>query len=383
MTNSDWSVSETEVLESIGELLDTGRDGVLVTVTDVVGNAYRRPGAKMLVADESNVGSITAGCLENDVQQLADDVIRAGGLRVETYDLMEGDDVWGLGVGCNGVIDVLLEPVDESFRPAVEAAKSGEDIAVVTVLDPGVSDLTFGDRTYYRPDEGFDSMERFTATIRDKLEDTVTELIRRGKGATVEVARENGTVTLFVDGIAAPPELVVFGSGPDIDPVVDLAKRNGFRVSVVGFRGANDLERQFPRADSTSTISPANLRDIHEFDANTHAVVMTHNFVDDRIALDELLKTSVPYVGLLGPRERFEEMQEAFADEGRKLSADERERLYTPVGIDLGGGSPYQIATSIVAEVLAVRNDRTPDHLTSRKGPIHERIEKTVTSGEH
>src|SRR6056297_1949731 len=128
MSEQDWSVPETEVLTSIRTLLDEGREAVVATVVDVEGSAYRRPGAKMLVEEGGEgLGHITAGCLEDEVFELTAEVLAAGEPRIETYDLMNDDeDVWGLGVGCNGIIEILLEPLDESYRPAVEAFEAGE-----------------------------------------------------------------------------------------------------------------------------------------------------------------------------------------------------------------------------------------------------------------
>ncbi|MFT4946479.1 MAG: xanthine dehydrogenase accessory factor, partial [Natronomonas sp.] len=119
MTAGDWSVPETEVMDAVGDAIDDRR-AVLATVVDVVGNAYRRPGAKMVIAEEGDgIGSITAGCLEDEVLAIAEDVIAEGRPRVEQFDLTGDDDVWGLGVGCNGVIDILLEPLEDSYRPVV------------------------------------------------------------------------------------------------------------------------------------------------------------------------------------------------------------------------------------------------------------------------
>jgi xanthine dehydrogenase accessory factor len=379
MTGSNWSVPETEVVQRIGDRLDAGGTDVLATVVDIEGNAYRRPGAKMLLdAGGSGVGSITAGCLEDELVRVADEVRDADEPRLVTYDLMEGDDeregeVWGLGVGCNGVIEVLLEPLTETYRPAVEAFTAGRDVAVVTVLDGGDGPLSRGDRAYHDPGRGSVSVPEGDASEwpAERLGEPARELAERGRADVVTIAG----ATLFVDGLAAPPELVVFGTGHDVGPVTELAATNDFRVTVVGFRGAVDLAERFPAADRTLTTSPASVADDLELGGDTHAVVMTHNFIDDRLTVEALLDASVPYVGLMGPRERFEEMQEAFAEEGRTFTDAELSALYTPVGLDLGGGSPYQIAHSIVAEALAVSNGRTPRHLKTREGPIHDRID--------
>ena len=123
------------------------------------------------------------------------------------------------------------------------------------------------------------------------------------------------------------------------------------------------------------SASPREVATLREWGDETYAVVMTHNFVDDRLNLDALLETAVPYIGLMGPRKRFAEMREAFAEEGRTFTETELDRIYTPIGVNLGGDSPYQIAYSIVAELLAVANGRDPGHLAERAVPIHDRVE--------
>jgi xanthine dehydrogenase accessory factor len=368
MSDSNWSVPETEVLSAVGDALDAGREAVLATVIDVEGSAYRRPGAKMMIEDGESAGSVTAGCLEDEVRTLAADVRAAGEPRVETFDLTGDDGTWGLGMGCNGIITILLEPVDESHRPVVERVAEGEDVGVVTVVD---GDRPRGERGYYTPDEGF--FGDLPAWLHAELTEPTAALLGQGDTDTLQIDRDEGDVEVFVDGIEAPPHLVVFGSGPDVGPVVDLAKRVDFRVTVVGFRGAQATSEAFPAADEVLASSPANVESAVAFDPDTYAVVMTHNFVDDRLVLEALLDTPVPYIGLMGPTERFEELLDAFADEGVALPEDAFERIHTPIGLDLGGDSPYRIAYSIVGELLTVANDRTPQHLSEREGPIHDR----------
>ncbi|QFU83240.1 XdhC family protein [Natronorubrum aibiense] len=374
MTRSNWSVPETEVLQRVHERLDDDSADVLATIVDVEGNAYRRPGAKMLLDEAGDgVGSITAGCLEDDLLAAAESVREDGRPELITYDLMDDeDDVWGLGVGCNGIIDVLLEPLTETYRPAVEAFADSRNVAVLTVLEGGDGPLTRGDRAYYHPaGEGLTTPE---GTPADEwpaaLADPAAVLAERGRTDTIEV----DDLEVFIDGLAAPTELVVFGSGHDVGPVTELAAKNDFHVTVVGFRGSVDLEDRFPDADETVTTSPSAVADELDLEERTHAVVMTHNFIDDRLTVEQLLDSSVAYIGLMGPHDRFEKMLAEFDDEGRTFDEDALSSLYTPIGLDLGGGSPYQIAHSIVAEVLAVSNDRTPRHLRTREGHIHDRV---------
>lgn len=371
MTEGDWSVPETDVLASIRELLDGGRSAVVATVVGVEGSAYRRPGAKMIVEEGGDgLGHITAGCLEDEVFELATEITEAGEPRIETYDLMEDeDDVWGLGVGCNGIIDILLEPLTEAYRPAVEAFDAGEPIGVITALS---GDAPLGAKAYYRNgtvEVGAD----FPDWLAEAVTDPAAQLVRDGGADTVHIETTAGAADVFIDGIRPAPNLVIFGSGHDIGPVVELGKKNDYRVTVVAYRGGVDLEDRFPEADTVTSTTPTQAGDVVEFDGDTYAVVMTHNFIDDRLTIEELVSTPAPYIGLMGPRERFDEMLEEFEAEGRTFTDDELAAVYTPIGLDLGGGSPYQIATSIISEILAVANDRDPKHLKEREGPIHDR----------
>ncbi|QCS41426.1 XdhC family protein [Natrinema versiforme] len=378
MTSQDWSVPETEVLGAVREACTSDRRAVLATIVRVEGSAYRRPGTKMLIdGDGDGVGSLTAGCLEDEVRSLAASVLESGRPRLERFDLSGDDDVWGLGIGCNGVIDIFLEPLTDTLEPPLSVVDDGGDCTVVTVLESEDAAFARGDRAYYHADAG--EFRELSGTWPDdvtaRLEESASALAPAGTAETVTIDRGGSAVTLFLDGIAAPPELVVFGSGHDVAPVVRLATLADFRVIVVGFRGAVATSDRFPAADRTVSTAPARIRETLELDERTYAVVMSHNFVDDRLALDELVRSPVPYVGLMGPSKRFEEMLEAFAEEDRTFTEAELASVYTPIGLDLGSETPHQIAMSIVSEALAVHNDRSPAHLRDRDGALHDRAD--------
>ncbi|KYH24793.1 XdhC and CoxI family protein [Halalkalicoccus paucihalophilus] len=378
MSSQEWSIPETDVLGAIHDACRSDRQAVLATIVRVKGSAYRRPGTKMLIDSDGNgVGSLTAGCLENEVRSLATAVLESGESRVERFDLSGDDDVWGLGIGCNGVIDILLEPLTDTFEPALRAFEDGENGTVITVLDSETETFARGDRTYYHDDtsEFHDLVGAWPDDVLNHLKDPASTLATAGNAEPVTIDISGSAVTLFCNGIAAPPELVVFGTGHDVTPVVKLARLADFRVTVVGFRSAATTGDQFPDANRVISSSPAQIRNALELDERTYAVVMSHNFVDDRLALEELVQSPVPYIGLMGPHKRFEEMLEAFADEGRTFTETELSNVYTPIGLDIGSGAPYQIAMSIVSEVLAVHNDRSPDHLRNRDAALHDRID--------
>ncbi|WP_436908432.1 XdhC family protein [Halosimplex marinum] len=401
-TAPDWSAPEREVRAAARECLDSGEPAVLATVVAVDGRAYRRPGARMVVtpgggvagdepADDpgterdsktaTGAGSVTAGCLADSVVELASEALADGEARVERFDLRD-DDAWGLGVGCDGVVDVLFEPLDEAHRPLVAPADGldgGRTAAVAVESDD--DRVAVGDRRIPGGD-GSDSPDGAAgADGSDGEGDAVGSLPPEVAAAvpddvdgtdSVRVETGGGAVRLFVERVRPAPRLVVVGSNADVRPVVASARSAGFRVAVVGFRGGRATDERFPRADRVVATSPRDLRGAVDFGDDDSVVLMTHNFVDDRVALGELLATPVDYIGVMGPAERFDRLRAALAGDGVDLNGD-RERVYAPVGLDLGGSSPAQVAHSVVAEVLAVRNGRTGGHLRAVDGPIHGR----------
>ncbi|MFC6837787.1 XdhC family protein [Halomarina ordinaria] len=355
--------------------LECDADSVVVTVADVEGTAYRRPGAKMLVrGDGTSVGAVTAGCLEDSVTALSMEVLDAGGPRLVTFDLMEEDeDAWGLGLGCNGVIDVLLEPLDASWRGPLDELDAGGSATVLTVVDSTAPNVPVGARVYTdgssRPREVAER-DSIPGSVVESVASVVSARHGRGGATTVEVGTERGTVTVLVDGLVPVSTLLLSGSQPDVHPVARVASAAGFEVAVHSPRGARGPE-DFPHADRVETGHPSTVGASVEVPEHTYAVVMTHNLVDDRIAVEALLtETAVPYVGVMGPRDRFERLR----DRSDVVAGADPDRIATPVGLDLGGGEPMEIALSIVSEVLAVSNGREGGRLRDDEGPIHTRV---------
>lgn len=362
----DPNAPPAEVLATADDLLARDRSAVLVTVVDVDGNAYRRPGAVAVVAGDREVGGVGAGCLSGRVDEVAAAVRERGEARLERIDPGGDEGAWGLGLGCDGVVTLLFEPLGAAHAPLTGAVAAGEGVAAVALLDdeaPGARALFDHEGTRRHVGDGF------PADHVDAAGEAAARFAAAGVSGPTHL---DGGTRAFVHVLDARPELLVVGSGPDVAPLADLAGDQGFRVTVAGFRGAVDLAERAPAADERVTTSPANLVDAVAPTERTYAVVMTHNLVDDHVVLDELLDSPVPYVGLMGPGERFAELRETFRD-GEGLSPADRERVYTPVGLDLGASDPRGVALSVVAEVTAVRNDRDPAHLRRRDGPIHPR----------
>lgn len=369
-----WSASTTALYDSMRNVLNGERDAAVATIVDVRGSAYRRSGAKMIVEpDREALGAITAGCLEGPVAEIAHDVIDSGSRHLETYDLTD-DDEWGMGMGCNGIIDVLVEPLDDSWRAPLDILAEGNSITLLTVLDSATEEISSNARMAIEPDG-----TALPVTDRPEIPPEITSNIDigtyldGGHAGTVTVETDDGVVRLFVDALVPPPELLIFGWQRDVHPISRFAREVGFRVTVASGRGGRADPESFPNADRVISTRPSELGASVEIPERTYAVVMSHNFIDDRLAIESLLDTEIPYVGVMGPRKRFEELQADVQADGEAYSASELQRIATPVGLDLGGGEPAQIALAIVAEVLAVKNGREGGRLTTTDGPIHPR----------
>jgi xanthine dehydrogenase accessory factor len=379
-SDDPWSVPDRTLYDHLRSLRADETTAAVATVVGVEGSAYRRPGAKLVAPDSEDVlGAITAGCLEGPVADLAAEARQSGASNVETFDLMDEEE-WGLGLGCNGIIDVLVEPLDGSFDPLLDTLDNRESATVLTVVDSEDDGVPVGARTVVTTD-GPQSGEDRAPVPEDAvagISDAAADARESGSSGVVTVERAAGDLDVFVDGVDPAPDLLLFGTQNDVHTVARLGADAGFRVTVASSRGARSDEDAFPNAHRVVSTHPTDLSDAVEASERTYAVLMSHNFVDDRLALEHLLReTDVPYVGLMGPRDRFEEMQEAFDEEGTSFSRAELDRLATPVGLDLGDGSPTGIAMSIVAEALAVHNDAGGGRLRTSSGPIHTRTDPT------
>lgn len=372
-----WSVSTQELYDEFQEYRHNERPAVVVTVVDVEGSAYRRPGAMMLVDPEGrSFGAITAGCLEGPVQNLAASVIETGEPVLETFDFMENEGEWGLGLGCNGTIDILFEPLDKSWDPIVSAITDRDTVTNLTAIESTNPAVDVGNRVVYNGERVVVPEVRggLPESILDLLLDCGGELQTEAATATMRATTEAGEIEVYIDRISLSPDLLLFGSQNDIHPVSKIGRQAGFRVIVATPRGGRVGEEQFPHAHVVEAVHPMEVAEMVQDPTRTYTVIMSHNLLEDRLALDALLDTKVPYIGLMGPRERFEKLREArLADHGERFADAELDRIATPVGLDLGSDEPVQIALSIVSEALAVHNDREGGSLKHQEGSIHER----------
>ena len=318
--------------------LAPGEPAALATLVRVEGSSYRRPGARLLVLGNGlRIGSISGGCLENDVILRAQRVLASGQPETAVYDTTtENDLVWGVGLGCQGVVHIFIEPLP-LIRP--QWIK------------------TLGENLHAR---------RETALV----------IVHGGKNSlgtclAGEMPAGLKPSDIFRENSSAPTALVIFGAGEDARPLVHLAKEVGWHVTVVDSRPAYATTTRFPRADIVVS-TPANQATIQLVPDNSgFAVIMTHRYAEDLQLLRQLLPQPVAYLGLLGPRKRTDRLLAQLQTEGFTPDETMLAKLHAPIGLDLGGNTPETVALAIMAEMQCRLTGREPIHLRERTAPIH------------
>ncbi len=342
----------------------------LATVIEVSGSTYRRPGAKMLMtASGTRIGSISGGCLEEDVFEQAQAVMASGKPAVVQYDTTSPDDIiWGLGLGCNGLVRVFIELLTPLLNPVSFIAESWHQRQIGVIATVVNSDTEIGKYLMLQQDGKVISELKFIAS--SVLNDAHVAL--QNKKSRLKLYQlPQGEAEIFIEVIQPPVPLVIFGAGHDAQPVVDLAKALGWQVTVIDSRPDYAKRERFPTADAIIMSRPEQISKNVSLDSRTVAVVMTHNYLHDQEILRTLLQSAVGYIGVLGPKSRTQQLIKELQEEGINPTSEQLQRLYSPVGLDIGADTPEAIALSIIAEIQAILNHRGGGFLRNRTQPIH------------
>jgi xanthine/CO dehydrogenase XdhC/CoxF family maturation factor len=351
---------------------------MLATIVDVRGSTYRRPGARMLIRqDGTTIGAISSGCLEADVVERAKKVMDSHDAMTVVYDLTATEnDVWGLNLGCNGVIQILLEPLPMSARSfhlksladCMQSEKSGVLASIFRV--EGEFRATIGSHLFLLED-GTVAEDIKNPTLTAALTEDCLTALRTKKTCVKEYRFMEGVVEALIEVIRPAVPLVIIGAGADSVPLARFAKELGWSVTVIDHRPAFITQERFPHADSLILARPEEIQEKIRFKGNTVAVIMTHNFSHDLQLLRTLLPSPALYVGILGPSKRTELLLEKVRESGFTPSAKQLERLHGPVGLNIGAESPEEIALSVLSEIQAFVNGRSGGFLRDHSGPIH------------
>lgn len=352
-----------QVFEWIATLAAEQRRAALATVVSVQGSAYRREGARMAVAEDgASVGNVSGGCLEGDVREVALQVIATGVPQLRRY--CSGADqvsAWDLGVGCEGEVKVYVEPAVTISMVESALLAGTEPFAICREVLVGTNAPTW--RRLVVTSAGRDGTLGTVPLDAVTADCAATLLQANSPSALIDIDGHS----IFVETFYPPPQLVILSAGNDARPLARMGVDVGFRVVVVDRRAALLTADRFPDDAVLIECDTALLTRRVHLDGNSYAVVMNHNFADDEQHLRALVGTPVPYIGMLGPRQRTERIV-------RNVSADvpfDIDRVYGPVGLDVGTDGAEQVALAIIAEILTVRGGRQPASLRQREAAIH------------
>jgi xanthine/CO dehydrogenase XdhC/CoxF family maturation factor len=342
----------SQILELWSAVAAAGEEAVLATVVKTQLSSYRLPGARLLLTKHGRrVGSISGGCLEDDLVKKAWWLTEKGPI-VKRYDTTPDNEIatTGYGLGCNGIVHVLMErvrPGDAAILDLIRDVRTRrQGAAVAHVINPVGERFILG---------GHNLPAEIEAETRSALAAGASRLMRLGE-------RE-----VFIETLVPAVRLLIFGAGDDAIPLTDLAKYLGWRVDVFDGRSHYARPEKFPNADAV-TVRVAGAPP-PAIDPWTVAVLMSHSYSQDLQALRELADLPLRYLGILGPNKRTAQLLEDAGLDPARISA----KLHAPMGLDIGADGPEQVALAVTAEIQATLNSREGGALRTRDGSIHAR----------
>jgi len=334
-----------DVLDDIDRWRSEGKPVALATVVATWGSAPRAVGGKMAVAEGRKIaGSVSGGCVENAVAEAAGEVLKTGQPRLLRFGVSD-DTAWSVGLACGGAIEVFVEPLDEaSYGVVRDALKAERSVAVTTVVagpDPAVG------RKLAISADG-----RTAGDLGDPIDRETRNALTDGRSRRVTIGEDD----IFVDVLLPSPRLIVVGGVHIAVALVKLARALGWRTVLVDPREAFGNRSRFPDVDDIVWEWPdAALRRL-ALNENTAVAVLTHDPKLDDPAVTAALSSPAFYVGALGSTRTQEKRRRRLLESG--VPEESLARLHAPIGLDLGGRAPEEIALSVMAQVVAARHGK-------------------------
>lgn len=361
-----------DVLDDLLRWWEAGRTVGMGTVVGTWKSAPRQPGAAMLVGpDGTAVGSVSGGCVEGAVFELASAVRNGAPTVLQRYGVSD-DDAFAVGLTCGGIIDVFVEPISRASFPDLDEVvadiRAGRPVAVATLVS-GSDHL--GARLVVRPDAVSGTLG--SARLDDAARDDARGLLDQGRTATVHYGpdgeRRLDDIAVFVSAFAPRPRMIVFGAIDFAAAVARVGSFLGYRVTVCDARPTFATARRFPDADEVVVEWPHRYLAATDVDERTVITVLTHDPKFDVPLLEVALRLPVAYVGAMGSRRTNEDRLAKLREAG--LTEKELGRLRAPIGLDLGARTPEETAVSIAAELIGQRWGGSGLALRDAEGPIH------------
>jgi len=367
-----------DILKVFDEAQKLGKQTALATVVHVEGSSYRRPGARMLIEDDGQLtGAISGGCLEGDALRKALLVMTEKRSRLVTYDTMDDDDAkFGVGLGCNGIIQVLIEPIDiadpnnpiQYLKSVNEKRQKAVLVTLFSLQDK--KDPQYGTCLLLKEDG---NLIDHTPVLKDVLITDANDALTNQTSSFKNYISENQNLTAFIEVIEPPVSVIIIGAGNDVMPLVDMADILGWETTVVDGRANYAKKERFVSACQVLVSKPEQVLEQIVIDERTVFLLMTHNYNYDMAMLRQLLQKNISYIGMLGPKKKRERMLNELKDEGSPFTEQQLSILHSPVGLDIGAETSEEIALSILAEIKALFAGRDVQSLRTIKEVIHPR----------
>lgn len=363
-----------KIIQAYKETDWTSEKAALGTVVKVEESAYRRIGARMYVRSTGDwTGGISGGCLEGDALKRAQIAINKNQSSIVVYDTMDDDSHQiGVGLGCNGRIEVMFTPIDPDnpqnpieFLKSITATRKTE--ALIQILH-NTSDQTPQIGSFF-PEDKLDHLVQQAGINKDILLNKIEEARLKRKSRTFKLETTDGQLEILVELIRPKIKVICIGDNYDVNAFVSIVNELGWEVHIAG------KMRKLSKELFQIAASIKEYKDAPEIpvDEHTAVVLMSHDYKTDLDLLGYFLTLEIPYIGLLGPRKRMIKMQDELNQNGSAIQLDQLPHLFAPVGLDIGAESPEEIALSIAAEIVARHRNRHGQPLKKRTGPIHER----------
>jgi xanthine dehydrogenase accessory factor len=358
-----------DIVKAFDRAQKAGKQTALATVVHVEGSSYRRAGARMMVTDDGQLtGAISGGCLEGDALRKARLVMAQQKPMLVTYDTTDEDDAkLGVGLGCNGIIHILIEPIDPSLsnNPIAlfkQFLSKREPVVLITVFtlndkqatQPGTCALMNKDEqvTGAFPD----------STIENAIFIDAKDVLKNGNSVTKTYIYQD-RFTCFIELLQPTVSLIIVGAGNDAIPLTKLAAVLGWQITVIDGRANYIVPERFPLADKLIVTKPDDALSKLSLDDRTVFVLMTHNYNYDIAMLKRLLPLQLPYIGALGPKKRLNRILDELREEGTNITDEQLESIYGPAGLDVGSENSEEIALSIISEIQSILTKRNGSSL--------------------
>ena len=372
-----------DIIQAYDLAQQQGKRTALATLVHAEGSSYRRPGARMLITEDGLlVGAISGGCLEGDALRKALLVMIEQRPVLVTYDTMDEDDATlGIGLDCNGIIQVLIEPViDADLHNPIQHLKSlaadRQTAVLVTLFSLSDKKSTqHGTRLLLKEDQ---TIVGSSPVLNEILLEDAKQVLSNQASVFRNYVSEGINVTAFMELVKPSVSVVIFGAGNDVMPMVQMADILGWETTVIDGRASYAKQERFQSACQVLVAKPEEALEKIAIDQQTVFVLMTHNYNYDLAILRRLVEKDVVYVGMLGPRKKFSRMLEELKEEGIELNNKQLSFIHSPVGLDIGAESSEEIALSILTEIKAMFTGRLAQPLRDKSEVIHSRSESVI-----